>query len=88
MKHALALFVLVGAFAAGQPALAATSDDAKWINQCVKDNQDQGAKDEVILIYCTCMNEKMDDNESQSISQWEKTHVEERKACDRRAGWK
>jgi len=34
------------------------------------------------------MNEKMDNNESQSITQWEKTHATERKACDKEAGWK
>jgi hypothetical protein len=34
------------------------------------------------------MNEKMDDNETQSITAWEKTHPEEQKACDEVAGWK
>jgi len=31
---------------------------------------------------------KMSDNETQSITQWEKTHATERKACDAEAGWK
>ena len=52
------------------------ADDVKWINQCVKDNKG-GAADEVVLKYCTCMNNKMSDNETQSITQWEKTHVAE-----------
>ncbi|HMN74036.1 MAG TPA: hypothetical protein PKA55_19410 [Rhodoblastus sp.] len=69
-------------------ALAATTDDVKWINQCVSDNKNEGAKPEVVLKYCTCMNNKMGDNETQSISQWEKTHATERKACDAEAGWK
>jgi hypothetical protein len=30
----------------------------------------------------------MDSSESQSISQWEKTHKKERDACSRQAGWK
>jgi len=68
-------------------ASAATTDDVKWINQCVNDNKG-GAAAEVVLKYCTCMNNKMSDNETQSITQWEKTHVAERKACDREAGWK
>lgn len=38
--------------------------------------------------YCVCMNEKMDNNESQSITQWEKSHPAERKACDAQAGWR
>ena len=66
---------------------AATTDDVKWINQCVADNKG-AAKDDVILKYCTCMNNKMDDNETRSITQWEKTHPKERAACDRESGWK
>ncbi|MET3614246.1 hypothetical protein ABID16_002583 [Rhizobium aquaticum] len=66
----------------------ASSDDAKWIKQCVDDNKDQGAKPEVIAAYCSCMNGKMSSNETQSISEWEKTHVAERKACDKESGWR
>lgn len=66
---------------------AATTDDVKWINQCVSDNKGD-ASDDVVLKYCTCMNNKMSDNETQSITQWEKTHVAERKECDKEAGWK
>jgi hypothetical protein len=57
------------------------------INQCVNDNKGDAAA-AVVLKYCTCMNNKMSDNETQSITQWEKTHVAERKACDREAGWR
>ena len=87
MKLTFAVLITAGcAFAAGS-ASAATTDDVKWINQCVADNKG-GAADEVVLKYCTCMNNKMSDNETQSITQWEKTHVAERKACDAEAGWK
>jgi len=68
-------------------ANAATTDDVKWINRCVADNKGD-APANVVLKYCTCMNNKMSDNETQSITQWEKTHVAERKACDREAGWR
>jgi len=68
-------------------ASAATTDDVKWINKCVADNKG-GAAASVVLKYCTCMNNKMDDNETQSITAWEKTHVAERKACDKEAGWR
>lgn len=68
-------------------AVAVTTDDVKWINACVKDNKGD-ASDAVILKYCTCMNNKMDNNETQSITQWEKTHATERKACDKESGWK
>ena len=53
----------------------------------MKDNKGEAA-DAVILKYCTCMNNKMDNNETQSITQWEKTHVAERKACDKVSGWR
>ena len=68
-------------------ANAVTTDDVKWINQCVADNKCD-APAPVVLKYCTCMNNKMSNNETQSITQWEKTHVAERKACDRESGWK
>ena len=61
---------------------AATTDDVKWINQCVNWG---GATHEVVLKYCTCM---MSDTKTQSITKWEKSHVAERKACDREAGWR
>ena len=83
---AIALVVATACFI-GTAALAATTDDVKWINQCVNDNKG-GAAPAVVLKYCTCMNNKMSDNETQSITQWEKTHVAERKACDVEAGWR
>ncbi len=81
---------LVSLFAvlASSPALAVTTDDVKWINQCVSDNADQGATKEVVLKYCTCMNEQMSDDESASITEWEKQHPDERKAYEKEAGWK
>jgi hypothetical protein len=66
-----------------------TADDVKWINQCIRDNQGEpGATPAIVRAYCVCMNEKMDNNESQSITQWEKSHPQERKACDKQAGWR
>ncbi len=87
MKFVVFAFALAAGCCAADAALAATTDDVKWINQCVNDNKG-GAAAEVVLKYCTCMNNKMSNNETQSITQWEKTHVAERKACDREAGWK
>ena len=87
MKSAAAALFLAASFFTSTAALAATTDDVKWINACLKDNKG-GASDEVILKYCTCMNNKMDNNETQSITQWEKTHATERAACDRASGWK
>ena len=66
----------------------ADADDIKWIAQCMMDNKNEGQPTEVVQKYCECMNEKMDDNETQSITQWEKTHKKEAKECDAKAGWK
>lgn len=79
---AAALFACIVAGAAN-----ANSDDAKWIAQCLKDNADAKVDVSIVQKYCACMNNKMDENETQSITQWEKTHVTERKACDKEAGW-
>lgn len=69
------------------PALAG-ADDAKWIAQCLADNADAKVPVEKVTIYCTCMNEKMEDGETKSITQWEKSHPKEQKECDALAGWK
>lgn len=66
----------------------ADADDAKWVAQCVQDNKDEKATVEVITKYCTCMNGKMSSSETQSITQWEKSHVAERQACDKELGWR
>jgi hypothetical protein len=88
MKTAIAVAILaLSAFAAAGPA-SANADDTKWINQCVKDNADQGQTTAVTTAYCTCMDNKMSDNETQSITQWEKTHKTEADACSKQAGWK
>ena len=87
MKNFVVILALAAVCVTTTAAFAVTTDDVKWINACVKDNKGEAA-DAVILKYCTCMNEKMDNNESQSITQWEKTHGAERKACDKESGWK
>lgn len=66
-----------------------TADDMKWINQCIVDNKDEkGGTPAIVRAYCICMNEKMDDNESRSITQWEKANPKARVACEKEAGWK
>ena len=86
MRYALAVSLISFFGLAG--AARADSDDVKWIAQCMKDNQDAKVDAAVIQKYCSCMNNKMSSDETQSITQWEKTHVAERKACDKEAGWK
>jgi hypothetical protein len=89
MKLAVFALAVVGSVVASSAALAQAmnADDVKWINQCVTDNKG-GASDAIIRKYSICMNEKMDNNETKSITQWEKTHAKERAACDKESGWK
>ena len=65
----------------------ADADDVKWVAQCLKDNAAAKVSVEVINKYCTCMNNKMDSNETQSITQWEKSHTTEKRQCERESGW-
>ena len=87
MKPIVFALLCGAALLAGGPAFAGP-DDAKWVAKCVTDNKDEKATVEVITKYCTCMNNKMSDNETLSITAWEKTHVAERTACDKEAGWR
>jgi hypothetical protein len=65
----IAFALLLAGSLLGSAAALAGPDDAKWVAQCVSDNKDEKAAVEVITKYCTCMNNKMSDNETQSITQ-------------------
>jgi len=81
-----AMPLLVSQAALAQPMNA---DDMKWINKCISDNKGEpGGTPEIIRKYCMCMNEKMSDKETQSITTWEKSHPAEKAACDKESGWK
>ena len=86
----LTLSVLLAGSILGNGALAQSmnEDDLKWINQCIRDNRDEGASASVVRAYCLCMNEKMDSSEERSITQWEKSNPGARRACERQAGWR
>ena len=89
MKRTIAILIALGPTLAGTAAIAQpmNADDLKWVNQCISDNKG-GASADIVRKYCICMNEKMDNNEMQSITQWEKSHPRERAACDKESGWK
>jgi hypothetical protein len=65
-----------------------TEDDVTWINQCIADNKKEGATEDVVRKYCVCMDNAMSNAETKSITEWEKSHPDEVKACDKEAGWK
>ena len=87
MRNILFILAIIASMFASSLAFAG-SDDAKWVAKCISDNKDEKVSIEVITKYCTCMNNKMDDNETLSITAWEKTHPTERAACDKESGWK
>ena len=87
MKFVLSTIALIAVLCSSGLTFAG-SDDAKWVAKCISDNKDEKVSIEVITKYCTCMNNKMDDNETLSITAWEKTHPTERAACDKESGWK
>ncbi len=88
MKSQLVLLsVLVLAATLNAPAFG-NADDLKWVKQCMKDNKDEGAKESVVQAYCTCMNNKMDETETRSITVWEQANPNARRACEKEAGWK
>lgn len=88
MKLIIASLVAAAALVSGTTAFAQNADDKKWVNKCIKDNKDEGAKPEVVRAYCVCMNDKMDENETRSISQWEKANPAAMKDCEKKSGWK
>jgi hypothetical protein len=89
MKLGIFVLGLIASIVASNAAFAQAmnADDVKWINQCIADNKG-GASEGIVRKYCICMNEKMSNNETKSITEWEKTHPVERAACDKESGWK
>lgn len=88
MRSMLAVVTWVaGSLLVGGTAMAGP-DDMAWIAKCLKDNASANVSPEVITAYCTCMNNKMSEGETLSISAWEKTHPAEMAACERESGWK
>jgi hypothetical protein len=77
---------LVGCLIVGSAAAQAT-DDVKWVNQCVRDSAGYAVSEQVKIMYCTCMVSIMSDNETRSVTQWEKANPRTRDDCARRAGW-
>ena len=88
MRLVAVALILAGSALTNGAALAQkmNADDLKWVNQCIDDNRG-GASAAIVRAYCICMNEKMDDNETRSITQWERTHKAEMAACDKQSGW-
>ena len=77
--------VVAGALVAGNAA--AQTDDVRWVNQCVRDSASYPVSEQVKIMYCTCMVSKMSNNETRSVTQWERANPVARDDCAKRAGW-
>ena len=89
MKYLFLGLVAVLTAAAPAQAQRMNADDMKWINQCIDDNRSEaGGTPQIVRAYCMCMNEKMDDNETRSVTQWERANPGARRDCERKSGWK
>ena len=89
MKYLAVLALAVSALSTQASAQQMNADDLKWINQCIGDNKSEpGGTPEIVRAYCICMNEKMDNNETRSVTQWEKANPGARRDCERKSGWK
>ena len=88
MKLAIGACVVLAGLAFAAPA-SAGPDDAKWVARCVSDNAGAKVAVDIISKYCTCMNNEMDNNETRSISTWEKTSDGKvaMAKCDKESGW-
>ena len=87
MKLLMAPFMMLASLTVGGLAHA-DADDTQWIAECMLDNRFEGVSTSVVQKYCACMNDQMSSNETRSITQWEKTHPQEERACSARAGWR
>ena len=90
MKYLVAAVVAAAALMpASSFAQKMNADDMKWVNQCIDDNKNEkGATPAIVRAYCVCMNEKMDNNETRSITQWEKSNPAAKASCEKQSGWK
>ncbi|CAK0769964.1 conserved exported hypothetical protein [Gammaproteobacteria bacterium] len=86
MQKSVVKWLVISAVLMSSQAFAGA--DEAWIAKCIKDNARENATPEVVLKYCTCMNNNMSDNEQLSITAWEQSHPVEMAACEKEAGWK
>jgi hypothetical protein len=84
MKYAITVLALGACLVAGT---ARANDDVKWVNQCIRDSAGIKGTTQQKTMYCSCMVGKMDDNETRSVTQWEKANPAAMKDCEKRSGW-
>ena len=88
MKRRLAATAFCGWLIACGAGDVRASEDARFVDQCVRDSAGMSATQSVKIMYCTCMVGKMDDNETRSVSQWEIANPAIAAECARLSGWR
>jgi hypothetical protein len=83
----IALAAVILSWACSGAVFADNADDGAWIAQCLKDNTRADNDASKSIKYCECMNGKMPADETASITKWEESHADERKECEKKAGW-
>jgi len=87
MSIRITALALAAAMLTSGVALGQSADDRKWVTRCLSDNRDAKVSAAVVNAYCVCMNNKMSDSETRTITQWEKANPTARRSCEREAGW-
>ena len=67
-------------------AARADFEEKLWVAQCVRDNAGSEASTKALVKYCSCMNNKMDDEETKSVTDWAISHPDEKAVCETKAG--
>jgi hypothetical protein len=87
MKAIASLAIALVVLTAGVATAQRKTDDARWVDQCVRDSVGYAVSERIKVMYCSCMVARMSDNETRSVSQWEQANPRIRDDCARRAGW-
>ena len=85
---ALGLTIAATVLMTSASALAVTAGKER-IDECIADNADEGQTPEVVSKYCECMDKRMGESETATVSAWEDqaAHDADEDACDAEAGW-
>ena len=86
MRYLAIMGLALGTVLVGGAAYA-DNDDLRWVAKCVQDNASATVEADVVAKYCACMNNKMDENETLTITQWQATHPTELATCKGKVGW-
>jgi hypothetical protein len=68
-------------FGSGNITLLARTSDPQVRAQCFSENKNENPDIRIVAKYCICLDNKMTDNETQSITEWGNTHPSAKAAC-------